>query len=188
MTTPRSHAPRKIPQGTHRYNATHTGETTSGMGGSRNSKTTERLSGDTVGSHCRPRHRESVPHITKTHSRSSRRRDSSEPYPHLMRVRHSRGTPASRSSSSHHPPAPVACSRLHAHRNPPCRLLSAPHLVVQGYVIGLSRRSPCHPEPSIQEKAIFDTRYWGVIKLPRAGFQPAAGVKMLAILTVNHYI
>jgi len=33
-------------------------------GGSRNSKTTERLSGDTVGSHCRPRHRESVPHIT----------------------------------------------------------------------------------------------------------------------------
>jgi hypothetical protein len=32
--------------------------------GSRNSKTTDRLSGDTVGSHCRPRHRESVPHIT----------------------------------------------------------------------------------------------------------------------------
>jgi hypothetical protein len=28
----------------------------------------------------------------------------------------------------------------------------------------------------------------GVIKLPRARFQPAAGAKILAILTVNHYI
>jgi len=60
---------RSFPQGTHRYNATHTGETTSGMGGSRNSKTTDRLSGDTVGSQCRPRHRESVPHITLLKSR-----------------------------------------------------------------------------------------------------------------------
>ena len=38
-------------------------------GGSRNSKTTDRLSGDTVGSQCRPRHRESVPHITLLKSR-----------------------------------------------------------------------------------------------------------------------
>ena len=37
---------------THRYNTTNADETTSGMGGSRNSKTTDRLSGGTVGSHC----------------------------------------------------------------------------------------------------------------------------------------
>ena len=28
----------------------------------------------------------------------------------------------------------------------------------------------------------------GVIKLPRARFLPAAGAKILAMLTVNHYI
>jgi hypothetical protein len=67
----------------------------------------------------RTRDRRSSLGRSKTHSRSSRRaRDSSKPYPHLMRVRRSRGTPASRSSSNHHPPAPVARSRLHTHRNP----------------------------------------------------------------------
>jgi hypothetical protein len=35
LRAPRNHVPRKIPQGTHRYNATHTDETTSGMGGVR---------------------------------------------------------------------------------------------------------------------------------------------------------
>jgi hypothetical protein len=84
-----------------------------------------------------------------THSRPSRRRNSSEPYPHLMRVRRSR---ASRSPINHHPPAPVARSRLHANRDPPCRMLITLHLVAQGYVVGHGRRSPCRPKPIVQTR------------------------------------
>ena len=53
---------------TNRYNETLTRHTQmkrqAEWGGSRNSKRTDRLSGCTVGIHCRHRHRESVPHIT----------------------------------------------------------------------------------------------------------------------------
>jgi hypothetical protein len=52
---------------TNRYNETltrHTQMKRQAERGSRNSKTTDRLSGGTVGNHCRHRHRESVPHIT----------------------------------------------------------------------------------------------------------------------------
>jgi hypothetical protein len=87
-----------------------------------------------------------------THSRPSRRRNSVEPYPHLLRVRRSRGTPASRSPSNHHPTAPVARSRLHANRDPPCCMLITRHLVAQGNVVGHGHRSPCRPKPIVQTR------------------------------------
>ena len=61
------HGARRIPQGTKTHDTgtkRHTQMKRQAERGARNSKTTDRLSGGTVGSHCRHRHRESVPHIT----------------------------------------------------------------------------------------------------------------------------
>ena len=65
------HVPRKIPQGTHRerrhthrYNAETQVKRQTERGGSRNSKTANRLSECTLEDHCRRRCGESVPHIT----------------------------------------------------------------------------------------------------------------------------
>ena len=72
LTYPHSegHDPRRIPQGTKTHTPVqrgNTGETTSGTGGLRNSKTANRLSECTLESHCRRRRGESVPHLSPYH-------------------------------------------------------------------------------------------------------------------------